>query len=242
VASPKDILEVLDKKKIELAGEVIFNPSILNGIFLPLILSRDSSGKPRPSHKDLFSLKNELSSIGFSADFLLIDKEAKTIEDGLRASFISSFPDAVRNVFVTVEEGIAHIWIDNKRHFTSDESEHIAEFAEIYANNFNIRTNKIYIISDESLPTNTELLNILRKRSPANCDALRDALIAFKFAVPSTDWINRKLDVLRKAGMIVRRADRTYVLTYAALHSLGTSKNRYSPDVGRLLALARRGR
>ena len=154
-------------------------------------------------------------------------------------SLVTTFPQFVRNVFVTVTNSIATIWLDNKRTILDTEDAAIRSYIEQYIQATFLAGSKIYLISQEPIATNTEILAILRKFSPSNCEELGSHLVERGFSVPSTDWINRKLDALRKAGLLVRFSNRTYALTLDALHKLGTRKDRHSPDVSRLLALAR---
>jgi hypothetical protein len=234
-----DIIAILNTGRIDLAGEVITNSSTANSIFVPVKINRDKNGKQEPSYYTLSKLKNDLASIGYTAEFLLIDKFADSIENGLRLSLVTAFPQFVRNVFVTVTNGIATIWLDNKRAILDAEDAAIRTYIEQYILATFLASAEIYLISQEAIATNTEILAILRKFSPSNCENLSLHLVERGFSVPSADWVNRKLDALRKAGLLVRFSNRTYALTSDALHKLGTRKDRHSPDVSRLLALAR---
>lgn len=237
---PNRIRELLAAHGAELAGELVANPGIPNGIYLPLRLSRDTSGRQLPSHRDLANLRSDLAGAGFSAEFLLIDREARSLEDSLRASLISSFPELVRNSFLTMTDGAANIWVDNKREISDEDAARITSAINEYRKLSSFKRFKVHFITEESLATNTEILALIRKLAPVGCDGIESALSERGFSVPSLDWINRKFDAMRKAGLVVRLSNGTYVLTAHALHRLGTLKNRHSPDISRLLALARR--
>lgn len=241
MTSFEKVLPFLSLHGIVLAGEIVSNPNITGGLIIPISFSRDGEGKPRPSHKILSDLKNELTAIGVHIDYLLVDRESKSIEDGLRGSLITSFPALVRNSFVTVESGVAHVWLDGKKDPTEADHQKIRSLVQRYIEISSLRGFDVHFISEEQVATNTEVLSVIRRVSPVGCDDLRSYLQEAGFSVPSLEWINKKFDALRKAGLVVRLSDRTYVLTYEALHRLGTRKTRRSPDVGRLLALARRG-
>jgi len=241
VELPELLRKALQRDGAQLAGEVISNPAVEGGLFIPLRVSRDAAGKQRPSHKELANLRNDLATIGFSAELLIIDEQTKSIEEGLRASLLSSFPDFVRNSFVTTIELVAHVWIDEKRIILDNERNSIESLAQQYVEITELRGYHLYFMRDELLATNTEVLSIVRKQAPIGCEELCEILQDRGFSVPSLDWINRKFDALRKAGLLLRRSDRSYVLTSEGLRRLGTRKNRNSPDISRLLALARRG-
>jgi hypothetical protein len=236
------ISEALMAHKVELAGAIILNPVAANTLFLPVKISRDSAGRQKPSFGALMNLKNEIMVHGLSVEFLLVDLNAKSIEDGVRASLITAYSDIVRNAFVSVVGAVYHIWIDNKKPISTEDSDKLDGLIERYLSTLDLYRHKIHIMSEEYLATNTEFLAILRKCSPADRSLLASELSKRGFAVPSDDWMNRKFDALRKAGLVVRLADGSYALTAEALHRLGTRKDRHSPDVARLLVLARGNR
>lgn len=226
---------------VQSAGEIVVNPTQAGSHFVPVRLSRSQSGRQEPSHKKLAEVKADLLSAGISIEFLLVDETAKLVEEALRGSLISSYPSLVRNAFLSVDEGLAVAWVESKRDLTEEEREtlsnHIRKLVELYP----VRGSRIHFTADENLATNTEILSLVRWLAPVGCEDLREELLRRDFAVPSLDWINRKFDALRRTGLLVRMPNRTYALTSEALHRLGTAKNRYSPDLSRLLALARRG-
>jgi hypothetical protein len=141
-----------------------------------------------------------------------------------------------------MEEGKAIAWVENKRELETNDRDRITAQIKKFAELYPVRAVHVNFTADAILATNFEILAVVRRYAPIGCEDLRDRLLARDFSVPSLDWINRKFDTLRKTGLLIRRPDRTYALTADALHRLGTRKNRHSPDIGRLLALARRGR
>jgi len=241
VELPDAVRKILLRYDVELAGEVISDPAVKNGIYVPIRTYRTADGKRSPSHGELISLKNDLTEVGYFADFLLIDREAKSLEDGLRASLMHSFPDLIRNSFVSTTDDVAHIWIDNKRAALQQEENHLKNLIQKYINSVSINEFFIFYMTDELLPSNTEIMFVIRRVSPIGCEKLFEILKNDGYSVPSLDWLNRRFDTLRKAGLLIRRTDNTYVLTAEGLSRLGTRKNRNSPDLSRLLALARQG-
>jgi hypothetical protein len=223
-------------------AEVLLNPSVEDGVLITLYVSRDPNGRRHPSGEVLARIKREVGRVGASVEFLLLDKEQHEIEDGLRASLVSSYPKLIRNSYTTVIEGVAQVWIEKKRELTDSEREAVTNHVRKYADLFNLRGAVLNVTSDFSLATPTEVLRAIRKLSPTTCEAVCHELESRGFSVPSLQWVNHKLDLLRKNGLVVRMPDRSYALTWLALHQLGTQKNKRSPDIGRLLALARRGK
>jgi len=97
-------------------------------------------------------------------------------------------------------------------------------------------------IGEASTATKIEILSAIRQLAPVDAPTLARELTAQGHEVSSSEWINRRLDALRRSNLVLRRPDGTYVLTMEALEKLGTRRGARSPDVRRFLALARRGR
>jgi hypothetical protein len=237
---PSDVvIDVLAALDLSPAGPVISNPSIEGGVYIPMAVRRDAAGRQIPSPKVLSDVQETLRATGIVAEYHLIDETGRVLEEGLRESLIGRFPDALQEAVILSEEGSIQVWIDAKQELSSQESEAITEHIEKYLELFPVRSFKVHIASQANLPSNLELLALIRRLAPVNCEGLAAELSARQFDVPSLTWINHKFDALRKAGLIVRMRDRTYALTATALHQMGTVKGRNSPDVSRLLFLAR---
>lgn len=236
----KIALDILGRRGMRLAGELVGNPDVNNGMYIPLKVAR-ISGKMRPSQKEIIYLKDELVDSGITPEFILIDKEEKSLESDLRASLLTSLPDLVRNIFVTVNGTSTEIWVDEKRHLEEMQASNIERSINKFLELRSMSPSKILYMTDQSIATNTEVLSIIRKNSPIDALKLKAYIEELNFSVPSLDWVKRKLDALRKADAVMRLPDGSYVLTAASLHKLGTRKDRHSPDVSRLLALAKLG-
>ena len=234
------VLDALRRHSMELASELVFNPDVNNGMYIPIRVSR-LTGKAEPTQRQIVDLKNDLIASGVGPEFILIDKMVKSLEGDLRMSLLTSQPDLVRNVFVTVNGRVAEVWIDEKRQLDKIQMSIIRKNVDKCLEFYGISDASVVYMAEQSLATNTEVLSIIRKNSPLDADSLKGYLVTLGFPVPSLDWINRKLDSLRKADAVIRLPSGSYVLTAASLHKLGTRKDRHSPDVSRLLALARRG-
>lgn len=236
----KTVLDALGRHKMELASELVSNPDVQCGVYIPLNIIR-ISGKAKPTQKEIIDLKNDLVAAGVAPEFILIDRKLQSLESDIRTSLLTSLPDFVRNAFLTLEKGAAEVWIEEKHPLAVEQKKSLENIVGKCLDIQNIETKKVYYIGEQSLATNTEILGLIRKNAPIDIDGLNVALTELNFPVPSLDWINRKLDALRKADAIISLPDRSYALTASSLHKLGTRKDRHSPDITRLLALARRG-
>lgn len=209
--------------------------------FVNVAVTKNQRGQQVPGHKALADARQVLLAFSIRPKYILVDPAFDQAENGLRGSLLSSYPDIVRNVFLSVQDGKLRAWLDTKRDLSSDELRNVESHVAECGKRLKVRTTSVLLISSEPVPNNTEILTFIRKHAPVTCEALKHRLEERGFLVPSLDWINRKFDTLRKSGLVVRIADRTYAVTSEGLHRLGTSKGRRSADVTRLLALARSG-
>ena len=237
----EEVRSIVAGFNLPLAGEVLLNPTVENGVLVSVYVTRDSQGRRTPSGKLLADLRAALTAVGATPEYLLIDKASEQLEEGVRASLLNSFPAMVRNSYVTVSDGVAQVWIEKKRDLSDIERTRLTDHVRTYASLFNLRGASLHVMSDFALATPTEVLRTIRRLAPATCERVSRELQERGFSVPSIQWVNHRFDLLRKGGLVVRMPDRTYALTSKALHQLGTVKDKRSPDVGRLLALARRG-
>lgn len=234
------ILQTLGRYNIEPAGEFVQNPDLTNGVYVPVKVSR-VAGKTRPSQRALAALKRDLAEARLEAEFILVDPKAKSVEGDLRASLLASHPNLVRNAFVSIEAGRTEIWIDEKSTLSSNEKGALDKLVSECLKRQGLKQDSLQFVGETALATNSEILALIRNSAPIDIEGIAALLRQRDFPVPSIDWLNRKLDALRKSGALISLADRSYVLSAESIHKLGTRKDRHSPDVARLLALARRG-
>ncbi len=234
------ITDILAEMNILLAGVIVSDSSRPDTYFVPLRLAR-VDGRRSPSGRTLASARSSLEKLGFTVDFILIDNAARDIESNLRTSLLVSFPDDIRNSFFTQEGPKPQAWIQFKRSPAPGTigrlEAHLRQFADL----FSLKGLAMVPIVEANTATKTEILSLVRQLAPVDVATLARELARRGHDVPSPDWTKKRLDALRKSNLVLRRADGGYVLTAEALARLGTRKNARSPDVSRLLALARRG-
>jgi hypothetical protein len=234
--------EVLARHHITAAGPLIMNPTVDGGVYIPLSIRRDSEGRQIPASRVLADIQRDLQELGVVAEYHLVDETARVIDEGLRESLVERFPNLIDKAVVSSEGGSVQVWIDTSHEVDSAQAATIKEHVQRYVELFNVRSFKVGVASEAKLPSNLELISLIRRLSPVDCYTLQSELLARKFDVPSLTWLNHKLDTMRKAGLVVRMENRHYAVTPEALQRLGTSKGRNSPDVARLLFLARGGK
>lgn len=204
-------------------------------------VTRDGNYRQVPSNITLHKLRNKLSEEGTNVEFILTDGAQRDIEISVRASLLHSFGMLVRNSFISTTHNTAEIWLDTKKTLTNDQLAEIKNNAEIMLAHFGLKLGHIQFANADNLPSQTICIVALRKLAPAELSKIAYLLRKNGFTVPSNDWLSRTFDNLRKKGFVVRLKSEKYALSLAGLKALGTAKNAKSPDLSRLLDLARRG-
>lgn len=235
------IASLLQAEGISLAGEPIKDSGVEGHFFVYVSTNRDSENRQIPSNRILNKARDMLAENGVHVEFLLTDAYAQDIEAGLRATLLHAFGDYVRNSFLSMNDGSANVWIEQKKTLEDEVKVQIERKIHLFVEDFDIKVDTISTTNNENLPTKFALLKSLRQIAPASVMELKHFLVSRQFVVPSDDWLNRRLDALRRAGAVVRVSTGTYSLSLQTLQNLGTEKNGHrSPDVSRLLALARK--
>lgn len=98
----------------------------------------------------------------------------------------------------------------------------------------------IYEAKKNPEPTMMMILRTAKKCQPFDLPMLFNELDNGDYHVESLDWLNGKLDNLRKKGFLLRNHDGSYRMTLAGLEIVPVSKSRQSSDIERVLYLARK--
>jgi len=93
--------------------------------------------------------------------------------------------------------------------------------------------------SKDKAPSILLLLNALKTRAPISSEELSEIFLRRDYSIADPKWISLRLDSLRKQGLVTRRSDQKYVLTFSGLIKLGSRRSGQSTDVRRALEMAR---
>jgi hypothetical protein len=231
-----------DQAKAQLkVGEHLFEVKDKGTYYILVPVSRDSKNRQQPSNLKLKEVGTELSKLNIEVIFLLTDDKARDIESGLRATLLHSFGSLVRNIYLSVNNKYVDVWIDHKKEPDQLELKNINNRVSRYLEEFDLGLRSLSKLNDVNLPSKLACLNAIRIKSPASISSVADYLTLKGFTIPSQDWLLRKLDLLRKSGKIIRLKNGGYVLTYASISALGSALGFGSPDIERMLALAKSG-
>lgn len=135
------------------------------------------------------------------------------------------------------------IWIYTKKGVQTPPSEkELTNTIRSISKNFKVKEPIIYYEVQNKLPSNPEILLVLKIYSPINIELLKSKLESKEYYIPSVEWLKTKVETLRKKGLIVwAQNSMKYTLSLPA-HSLFTysANKKNSPDVLRALELGKR--
>lgn len=236
------IVDALKTIGIQPVGQIISDETLKGKIFFVPIAIKKDSGLQEPSNKKLKEIAKSLATTNkIAIEYLLHDNQSADVESGLRATLLHQFGDLLRNAFLSVNSnGKAIVWVEKKKSINSEEEKQISEKAKVFLQGVGITEFSTHGTSGENLPGTLVLLRSIKKAAPVQLDQLAKNLQGIGFVIPSGDWLKRKLDLLRRKGRLVRTAQGEFVLSLETLRILGTSKDRNSSDIARMLALSRR--
>lgn len=238
--SSNDLInEELSRHGLITNSEPIRDPAGNNRFFVFLHVDFDENGKQKPNRTIIETAVASLKDKDLIVEILLIDSRTLDIEAGARASLLHAYPDAVRNVFLSIIKQSVSVWIDAKRSLDEQLRKSIAERLTVYLVQFDLHFESLATLGEGNVPGKLAILRALRIGAPATLDSVMNLLQASGFTVPSLDWLRRKLDGHRRAGDVIRLGDGAYVLKAVTISALGSSRTARSPDISRLLALAR---
>lgn len=237
-----DIASFLEEKKLDIVRAIVVDLTSDNRFYAFINVSRDKGGLQKPSNVELRRLKSELLSRGAILEFILLDAKERDADTAVRASLIHNFPDIVRNSFLTIVGKNTTVWVDPKKQVDEKEDHEIRRTLEILSDVLSLQLKNVEYTNRVNLPSLSACLRALRTLSPVDIVTLIEVLRLKGFIIPSDRWVSGKLDLLRKSGQIVRLKSGLYAMSFDGLKALGSAKSGRSPDVSRLLALARRQR
>lgn len=236
------ILALLKEKNIPVTGSIVKDSESAKRVFVHVSIRRDAENRQVPSNQRLNEASKALTEAGVEVEFLLTDPLRQDIEAGLRATLLHAFGEQVRNAFMSVSKGVAHIWLEPKQALSDSNIDAVKKKAKAYLAEFNIALGSVALTTNENVPGILACLRVVRLLAPIEASKLMDELSHRGFTIPSIDWLKRRLEGMRRSGKIVWLEGDRYAVSLTSIHDLGTEKKgQTSPDVRRLLALARRG-
>ena len=173
---------------------------------------------------------------------IIQSEKSKTINFGISAIINEDIPSSEYDLSLIIQsDDTLNVFLKLKNQIEIGSLEKIKTNIEKYFDILKIDNFKLEIIkTPESLPSLTAILRSGKKISPFSVNELITELISHDFHLPSEKWIRNQLDSIRKKGLIFRRSDERYTLTYQGVLATPSTGNRNSSDIERVLYMARK--
>lgn len=234
-----DLRSFLEGRRIRVAGEIAHESGSDPKAIVLVRVKRDLLDRHDPNNKFFNGIQAELAEMGHAVDFILIDESLLDTEQSVRATLLHAFEAEVRNVFLTSKSGAAVVWIDPKVDLSAKVLAKIRLKTAAALSPFGLTLAEMHSIQEATLASRMACLRIIRQIAPATQASISAQLQTAGFTIPSEDWLAERLTALTLEERLVRRANESFALTAGAIRDLGNSKGKRSPDLSRLLALAK---
>ena len=212
-----------------------------NNKYYIFISTKIADGKETPSTRTLRNISAKLEAKDIFVEFISISPLQRDVETSIRSTIMCAFPNKIREIYLSAgNKGVA-AWLIPTAPIDDNLYNEIKNKLELLVEKiFSLSLTSIWLQERDSTPSKLACLRAVRKSAPATPAKVAADLRQRGFTVPSDDWMATRLDSLRKAALIIRLKSGKYALTLTGLRALGTSKNAHSPDIARMLDLARR--
>jgi len=237
------ITELLDKHPMIQVREV---SGFSDAVLLVVDMSKVSSVAMRGmiSHRQVNTISKKIGDALDAKVFISYSnsKQKDNIESGLKALASAnfkrgklsdldiSFSDASEiNIFVFCKD------------LSDEEKIKWEDLSTDFLSNLNIKVSQFnYEQKQKPEPSAMVVLRFSKKIFPFNLNQLSSQLTQDGYHVLSNDWLNARLDLLRKKGLLIRSSAGIYRLTQLGLEAVPVTKSRQSSDIERILYLARK--
>ena len=189
----------------------------------------------------LSKLRADLAAKGRVLEFVISGRDYSDIELVVKSIAERTVSGVIENCLVEFSGSSFTIWLVPNRPLLDIEISSIEERIRAYMDSFDLKLLAVYSTITDHLPSKYALLSFIRIKSPVRVEDLSSGMTEKGFSIPTVEWLSKNLDNLRKAGLVLRLKSGRYALTLSALKALGSAKNASSPDIARMLDLARRG-
>lgn len=168
------------------------------------------------------------------------DAEHAAIEGGLFALIKKRFGDIFSSCFLSGDGDRGIVWIEVLPKFSAPNLDEVAPVISEFLKLYGIQTTELVYGDDHRLPSQPALLRRIKLISPCRLQTIANSITESFGVEVELRWLERKLDTLRRQGLLIRSQDGIYSLAERGLHLVPFSRTRVSSDIERILALAKR--
>lgn len=234
--SKETVREFFASKSIPVQGDVVAD-SAGDDFIVVVPQTIVKGGGKYPSVAQVSLAISDAEQLGLRIRVVYSDSFNKDVEAGLRALLVQRFGADLRGVFMTMDSSAGHLWLEEKHRLSESRRSEIKQTSDQYLAAFGYSAATVRVLGGGRVPPRSVLGGVVRIKSPINLDSLIRELIEKSYEIPSSSWLKRELDYMRKDGDVLYTSEGCYVLTWDGLLRYGSSKGRNSPDVRRMLDL-----
>ena len=186
-------------------------------------------------------LTRKLQQAGRKVKIVATSPSGAQVEALIEASLRSRFPEIALELTVATSPTQAAVWVNLPVETPVEKSAEVSVLIHQFLNQIGIADPIVKFRADRNYPSSTACLRVLRRSAPCTPEKLVELLQLPGFDAMALPEVRRFLDTARRKGQVVRRSDGAYILSMQCLMELGSSRDRFSPDISRALALRRLG-
>ena len=239
----KRLQDFFEARRFTFVTDVLWRPNQPQIVVsVPETLIGRKASRETTSHRQLAILRNQIKQqLQLDVEFVLIrDPLQQHIEAGLNALLQTRFADQVGAAYLSAQsDGTYDIWIEKTAEGVGDLalspliSEALAEYLKLIG----ARIGVVRVIGAQTkAPSVPVILRAAKRLAPVEAGDLLESLVELGFIVPSTSWLESKLDTLRRRNLLIRLRTGRYVLSESGLSIVPHGRARHSSDVERALA------
>lgn len=195
------------------------------------------------SPRQLNNLKKDITQKFLSNAEVIIfqNDEQKDLESGFYQILNRKFDEQIISLYISFREKSVVDGFIEVANLSEQLQTEITKHFNIVLKNTELSLGSLYWLdSPADFPTIIALLRILKVLQPVSIKELV-VEVQKNYSSVSDEWLNHKLDLLRKKGLIFRqKISNTYVLSGEALKVVPAGARRTSSDIERALALGRK--
>lgn len=169
------------------------------------------------------------------------DQQQQKLETGLQTILEQRFADYIGRIeFFWHTANEVTISVEEKKSLSGDQRESVNHTINSYLDLAEKSVGHVHLERSEPRePSLPAILRAVKTIAPATIDEIIDHLENHDWHVRSSEWLNARIDLLRKKGLVLRKQDGGYVLSQEGLSTVPHGTSRSSSDVERALALGR---
>ncbi|HPE80755.1 MAG TPA: hypothetical protein PKZ35_12185 [Gammaproteobacteria bacterium] len=200
-----------------------------------------TSGAGKTSKRQLTYLTKAISE-EFGAEAVIIYDQGdqfSQIETALCAALKKQYGEHIASVVLSLESmdrAVAWIECQSDDSPTGEIEKLVSEFMSLMGVE---KVDVHFLYEADQTPSLVVVLRTVKTAQPCKIQDIRSALIEKGYPLLREEWIQGKLDLLRKKEVIVRQNDGSYCLSQLGLMVTPHGTYRSSSDVERALALGR---